>query len=72
MDPMMMSVARCKELCQNRRDKLPNLHRHLSHKSLPKLLKQQGTDFWWLPGVPDPDDEEEDEEEEEEDGVSLI
>ena len=65
MDPTMISVARCKELCQKRRDKLPNLHRRLSHKSLPKLLKEQGTEFWWFPGIPEPDDDEEDEEEEE-------
>ena len=69
MDPTNMSIARSKELCQQRRDAFPNLSHHLSHKALPKLLKQQGTEFWWMPGIPDPDEEEEEEEEEEEDGM---
>ena len=60
MDPTNMSIAHSKELCQQRRDTFLNLSHHLSHKALPKLLKQQGTGFWWMPSIPDPDKEEED------------
>ena len=64
MDLARISTARSKEICQERRIANPLLSHSLTHMSLWQLLKSQGEEFWWMPGIQDENDMDEDEDEE--------
>jgi hypothetical protein len=68
MNLEMMNTAHSMDLCCQRCDANPLLDKSLSLMSLQKWLKlqEQGTDFWWLPGIQDPSEEQSEDEEDEE------